>query len=256
MITFDALDFHRVTQTQAPEISVCAPAYNERDSIEPVVRDWVKTLITFGRTAEIVITNDGSSDGTGDILVKLQKEVPALRVVHLTKNGGYGRALSSAIVASRGKFVVTIDSDGQFDLADAKRLIERAERDGCDLVTGYRVAKKDSFFRVFANHAQNSLVNILCGVKLKDSNCALKVVNGELIRSMKLEATGYPFPTEICVRIGARGHKMAQEPVAHRERTAGQSKLKFLRTVIRMLVFLFYLRKRIKLYRAGHLQDI
>lgn len=245
-----------MTTAEPPTLSVCAPAYNERDSIEPVLRDWVKILSGFGRSAEIVVTNDGSTDGTGDILTKLAAEIPELRVVNLTKNGGYGRALAAAITASRGKFVITIDSDGQFDLADAKKMLERAERENCDLVTGYRVAKKDSILRVFANHAQNSLVNILCGVKLRDSNCALKVMRGELIRSMKLESTGYPFPTEISVRIGARGHKVVEEPVAHRERTAGQSKLKFLRTVIRMLVFLFYLRKRIRLYKAGHLQDI
>jgi glycosyltransferase involved in cell wall biosynthesis len=237
-------------------LSVCSPAYNEREGIEPVVRDWAQIAAKFGRSVEVVITNDGSTDGTGEALEKLRASVPILRVVHLEKNGGYGRALSAAIAASRGRYVATIDSDGQFDLADALPMLERAEREQIDLVTGYRVAKKDNFMRVFANHAQNALVGFLCGVRLRDSNCALKVVRGDLIRSMKLEATGYPFPTEICVKIHARGHRLAEMPVAHRERAAGQSKLKFLRTSWRMLVFLFYLRKRIRLYRARHIQDI
>ncbi|MBI3820736.1 MAG: glycosyltransferase family 2 protein [Planctomycetes bacterium] len=245
-----------MTPPEPPALSVCAPAYNECDGIEAVIRDWLAVLGRIGLSFEIVVANDGSTDGTGEILQKLEREIPQLRIVHLTKNGGYGRALTAAIAASRGKFVATIDSDGQFDVADAKKLLDRAERDQCDLVTGYRVAKKDSFLRVLANAGQNTLVNILCGARFRDSNCALKVVRGDLIRSMKLEATGYPFPTEICVRISARGHKIAEEPVSHRERPAGRSKLKFLRTVIRMLIFLFYLRKRIKLYRAGHLQDI
>jgi len=220
------------------------------------LRDWAAIAAKFGRTLEIVVTNDGSTDGTGAVLDKLAGEIPILKVVHLQKNGGYGRALSAAIAASRGKYVATIDSDGQFDLADAKNLLERAEKEKCDLVTGYRVAKKDNFARVFANHAQNMLVGILCGARMKDSNCALKVIRGDLIRSMKLEATGYPFPTEICVKIHALGHSIAQEPVAHRDRTAGQSKLKFIRTSWRMLIFLFYLRKRIRLYRGRHLQDL
>lgn len=238
-----------------PDLSVCAPAYNERDAIEPVVRAWAKTLAGFQRSAEIVVANDGSTDGTGDVLERLKAEVPALRVVHLAKNGGYGRALAGAIAASRGRWVATIDSDGQFDLADAPRLLERAERDGVDLVCGYRRSKRDRPLRVLANRVQNGLVSMLCGVSLRDANCALKVARGDALRAMRLEATGYPLPTEICVRFHARGLKLAEEPVDHREREAGLSKLKFLQTSRRMLVFMLYLRRRTRLFRAGYLQD-
>ncbi len=239
-----------------PQLSVCAPAYNERDGIERVVRSWAEILGRFGVTAEIVVTNDGSTDGTGDVLEELRADVPALRVVHLPKNGGYGRALGAAIAASRGTWVATIDSDGQFDLAEAKRLMDRAIAEPADLVSGYRVAKKDSFFRVFANRAQNWLVAVLCGARMRDANCALKVARGDLLRAMRLEATGYPLPTEICVRFHARGHRIAEEPVAHREREAGQSKLKVVSTSWRMFVFMLYLRRRIGLYRKGYLQDV
>jgi dolichol-phosphate mannosyltransferase len=239
-----------------PELSVCSPAYNERDGIEKVVREWARIGRGFGRSFELVVANDGSTDGTGEALDRLRAEVPELRVVHQAKNGGYGRALSSAIAASRGAWVATIDSDGQFDLADARRLLERAERDRLDLVTGYRTRKKDSFLRVLANQVQNALVAALCGARLRDSNCALKVARGERIRGMRLEATGYPLPTEVCVRFHARGDRMAEEPVLHREREAGVSKLRFARTSWRMLVFLFYLRRRIRLYRRGYLQDV
>ncbi|MBL8692620.1 MAG: glycosyltransferase family 2 protein [Planctomycetes bacterium] len=242
--------------TEQPELSVCAPAYNECEGIEKVVRSWAAMAPSFGHSMEFVVTNDGSTDGTGEILDRLAKEIPLLRVVHLPKNGGYGRALGAAIAASRGRYVATIDSDGQFDLADAKRLLERATRDGADLVSGFRTAKKDSFLRVFANRAQNGLVAFLCGARFQDANCALKVAVGERIRGMKLEATGYPLPTEICVRFAARGHRIVEEPVAHREREAGQSKLRFLRTSWRMFVFMLYLRKRIRLYRGGYLQDV
>jgi glycosyltransferase involved in cell wall biosynthesis len=245
-----------MTADPRPDLSVCAPAYNEREGIEAVVREWVKILAGFGRPWEVVVTNDGSSDGTGDVLDRLSREIPGMRVVHLAKNGGYGRALGAAIAASRGAYVATIDSDGQFDVADAKRLLERAESGKLDLVTGFRVAKRDSLLRVFANHAQNWLVGFLCGVRLHDSNCALKVARGDVLRDIKLEATGYPLPTEICVRFHARGCSIAQEPVAHRERAAGQSKLRFVRTSWRMFVFMLYLRKRIRLYRNGYLQNV
>ncbi|HKD99544.1 MAG TPA: hypothetical protein VKE69_00930, partial [Planctomycetota bacterium] len=100
------------------------------------------------------------------------------------------------------------------------------------------------------------LVAVLCGTRLRDANCALKVANGGKLRAMRLEATGYPLPTEVCVRFHARGDRVAEEPVAHRERAAGTSKLRFVRTSWRMFVFLFYLRRRIALFRRGYLQDI
>jgi glycosyltransferase involved in cell wall biosynthesis len=82
----------------------------------------------------------------------LQAHYPRLRVVHNATNGGYGRALASAVAVTRGAYIITIDSDGQFDLADAFVLFAELERGGYDGVTGWRMGKKDSAFRVLADH--------------------------------------------------------------------------------------------------------
>ena len=233
-----------------PHFSVAAPCFNEADGISAVVADWDRVLEGFAKPSEIVLCNDGSSDGTGAVLQQLQARHARLRVVSFESNGGYGRALGAAIAATRGTWVATIDSDGQFDLADGLRLLEQAEREGVDCVTGWRQKKQDSAFRVLADRVLNRIVRAMFAVDLRDTNCALKVARGEVLRGLRIEARGYPTPTEICVRLAARGCRLSEAPVTHRERASGASKLHPWRTGWSFLRYLFYLRRKLKLHRA------
>lgn len=234
-----------------PWLSVAAPCYNEADGIAGVVAEWDAVLAAVPQPSEIVLCNDGSTDGTADVLAGLTARYPRLRVVSNPTNGGYGRALASAIAATRGTYVATIDSDGQFDLADAVDLVRELERGGYDGVTGWRMGKKDSALRVFADRCMNRMVRAMFGIDLRDTNCALKVVRGEVLRGLPIEARGYPTPTEICVRLVARGYRLGERGVQHRERTAGASKLHPARTAWSFFRFLVYLRRKLKLHRAG-----
>jgi len=230
---------------------VAAPCYNEEEGIESVVEEWDAVLARRAEPTEIVLCNDGSTDRTAEVLDRLRARFPRLRVVHNAVNGGYGRALSSAIAATRGEYVATIDSDGQFDLADAFTLLEELQRRGHDGVTGYRMGKKDSVLRVLADRCMNLLVRTLFRVRLRDTNCAIKVVQGDVLRGLRIEARGYPTPTEICLRLAARGCSLGEHGVTHRERAAGASKLHPWRTAWGFLRFLLYLRNKLKLHRAG-----
>jgi len=230
-------------------ISVAAPCFNEAESIEAVVAEWDRILSAIPRGSEIVLCNDGSTDGTAAVLEGLCRRYPRLRVVTFTQNGGYGRALSVAINATVGEYVVTIDSDGQFDLSDAMALLAELEDGDYDCVTGYRKAKQDSLFRVLADRGLNRLVRLMFGVKLRDTNCALKVAKGDVLRGLRIEARGYPTPTEILLRLHARGCRIGEHGVSHRERLGGASKLHPWRTAWAMFRFLLYLRTKLKLFR-------
>ena len=239
-----------------PRLSVAAPCYNEAEGIEAVVSEWDAVLATMAQPSEIVLCNDGSTDGTTEVLERLHARFPRLRVVHNANNSGYGRALSCAIAATRGDYIVTIDSDGQFDLTDAFRLLSELESGGYDGVTGWRRRKKDSLVRVLADRSMNLIVRTLFGTRLRDTNCAIKVVKGDLLRALHVEARGYPTPTEICLRLAARGARLGEQDVTHRERAAGMSKLHPFRTAWSFLRFLLYLRCKLQLYRAGILVDV
>jgi glycosyltransferase involved in cell wall biosynthesis len=236
------------------DVSVVAPVFNEAEGIADVVRGWNALLDREGARAEIVLTDDGSTDATGEVLSALAREMPRVRVLTFRPNHGYGFALSKAIAASRGAVVVMLDSDGQFDLGDYPRLYARYRADGLDFVTGYRVAKHDTALRVVADRGLNLLVRGLFGVQLRDTNCALKLVRGDLARSLQIESQGYPTPTEITLKLLAMGARGGEEPVDHRARVAGSSKLKVLSTSVAMLRFLVYLRQKLALERAGVLQ--
>jgi dolichol-phosphate mannosyltransferase len=231
-------------------ISVAAPCFNEEESIAAVVAEWDAILSLVPRGSEIVLCNDGSKDGTAAILAQLCDKYPRLRVVTFEVNGGYGRALSAAIDATRGEYVVTIDSDGQFDLRDAMGLLGELEDGDYDCVTGFRKAKQDSLFRVLADRGLNRLVRLMFGIRLRDTNCALKVAKGDVLRGLRIEARGYPTPTEILLRLHAQGARLGEAGVSHRERQGGASKLHPWRTAWAMFRFLLYLRTKLKLYRA------
>lgn len=236
-------------------ISVVAPCFDEAEAIEAVVRGWSALLAEQAYPSEIVICDDGSTDDTPEILARLASELPRLVVVTLRPNGGYGRALAAAIAASRGEVIVTLDSDGQFDLGDGLELVRRLERDGLDCVTGYRRRKADGALRVAADRGLNRMVRAMFGIDLRDTNCALKAVRGDRLRALRIEARGYPTPTEVVLRLAAAGGTIGEAPVDHLERAAGQSKLRPFRTAWAMARFLLYLRSRLSLHRDGIILD-
>lgn len=240
----------KVKEESSPRLSLAAPCFNEAQGVARVLTYWNSVLDRAPFACEIVICNDGSTDSTLQVLEELQRSIPRLRVIHFSENGGYGRALSAAIAATRGEYVATLDSDGQFDPGDALILLKKLEEEGLDAVNGYRVKKKDTPLRVAADRGLNRLVRTLFRVDFKDTNCALKVVKGELLRRTPIEARGYPTPTELVLRLQASGARVGEAPVSHEERLEGSSKLRPFRTAWEMLRFLLYLRARLALYRG------
>lgn len=237
-------------------LSVAAPVFNEEENIEQVIKYWNEILNSAGFNSEIVVTNDGSKDKTGDILTALSNEIPRLKIITNEVNGGYGRALLSSIRNSSGKWVITIDSDGQFDLKEYKTLLDKALSEKLDGVTGFRKKKQDTIFRVFADRALNRIVRFMFNLRYKDTNCAMKLIKGELIRGLNIEAKGYPTPTEILIKLSVMGAKLDEVGINHFEREGGLSKLNPIATGISFMKFLFYLKIKINLFNNNILRAL
>lgn len=236
-------------------ISILMPAYNEEQNIEKVVRKCIKTLDNLKIKGEVVVTNDGSTDNTKNILDKLKKEITNLVVVDHEKNMGYGEALYDAIKASNADLIVTIDSDGQFDIEELPLLLDSYQK-GYKIVAGYRKEKKDSFLKVLANKALSLLTNFMFELKLKDANCAFKLYEGSLIRPLKIESRGFQTPTEIMVKLRTLGYPIAEVGITHFFREKGKSALGLIKTTNSMLIFFIYLKLRIHLYRRKLINTI
>jgi len=239
----------------SPAISIVMPAYNEEANIEKTVRACSEALDAIGMPGEIVVTNDGSRDRTLDILTSLEKEVPGLVVVNHEKNRGYGAALRSAVEAASGEYIVTIDSDGQFDIGELPGFIEN-RRNGTAVVTGYRKKKKDSMFRVVANRGLNGFITLLFGVRFTDINCAFRLYSADVLKGINIESAGYQAPSEIMIKLVNKGYKTEEIGVNHYAREGGVSALRPMKAIGQMTAFLIYLKLKTVLYKKGMITSL
>lgn len=236
-------------------VSIVMPAYNEEANIEQTVRASARALHDAGLAGEIVVADDGSTDSTGKILARLSSELSGLVVVRHDANRGYGAALRSAIAASSGEQIVTIDSDGQFDIGELPSLVGEG-LNGTAVVTGYRRKKQDTFFRVFANRGLNLFITALFGLRLNDINCAFRLYRADALRSISIESSGYQAPSEIMIKLANMGCAFRQVGVSHLPRMGGQSALRPLKTMAQMSAFLVYLKMKVLLYKRGLLNSL
>lgn len=227
-----------------PALSIAAPAFNEEACIESVVGSWLAMLDREGIDGEIVIVDDGSTDRTAELLARLADRDDRVRPIEHPENRGYGRALRTAFLATRAPWIATMDSDGQFDPDDIPRLMRAQARSNADVVIGFRRRKADTTLRVLADQGLRAVVRLLFGVRFRDTNCALKLLPRAWIVTARLEANGFPTPTEIVLRAARAGLEIEEVGVTHRVRAGGRSKLGLLSAATEMLGFLVTLRLR------------
>lgn len=237
------------------EISIVMPAFNEEENIEQMVRNCFSTLKRLNISGEVVVTDDGSTDGTREVLERLRNEFSGLKMVVHEKNTGYGESLKDAVLAAEGKYIISIDSDGQFDISEVPLLIGEKKK-GYDVITGYRKKKRDTLFKVVADRGLNLIIRVLFAACYRDTNCAFKLYSLGVLDKINIEARGYQAPTEILMKLHTLGFKIGQVGISHFPRQKGKSALHPFRTIYHMLLFLFYLRIKISLYQKKIIKNL
>ncbi len=203
-------------------ISVVFPVYNEAGNVEALVDDVVRTLDPLGQDYEIVVVDDGSNDGTADVLRRLKARVARLRVVLFRRNFGQTAALQAGIAHARGEILITMDGDGENDPADIPKLLA-ALGEGVDMVCGWRQGRwKGSFLtRRLPSEAANRLIAAATGVRLHDYGCQFKAFRRELASGLKLYGEMHRFVPVLAHDLGA---SIVEVPVGYRPRRYGASK--------------------------------
>lgn len=201
--------------------SLVLPAHNEAENIESVVRRSLEVLPRYFDDFEIIVVDDGSKDRTGAIIDALAAEDPRVRALHHSKNRGYGGALTSGFKASTGHHVMFMDSDRQFDIADIERLYPFIESH--EIVAGFRMMRQDELHRRIFAETFNLVVRVLFGVHLRDIDCAFKIFDGDLIRSLSLASPGALINAEIQAKARRQGADIQQVGVRHFPRVAGEA---------------------------------
>ncbi|MEX0933401.1 MAG: bifunctional glycosyltransferase family 2/GtrA family protein [Candidatus Paceibacterota bacterium] len=200
-------------------LSIFFPAYNEESNIAQSVAEAEQSVKKITDTYEIIIINDGSSDGTREIAEWLAWKNPRVRVIHHEKNQGYGAAVLSGIQAARYDYVFFTDADLQFDLAELSHLTRFAGE--YDAVLGYRARRKDSFMRKLNAKGWNILNQFFFGLKVDDIDCAFKLLDRKRVSALPIQSRGAMVSAEILIQLEKSGATFKEVPVTHLPRKSG-----------------------------------
>lgn len=212
-------------------------------------QEIVAALDPLAEPFEVVFVDDGSSDGSMDVLTRLNAETTNIVVVHLRRNFGKAAALQAGFLEARGDVVVTMDADLQDDPAEIPRLLAKLD-EGFDLVSGWKEHRNDPFFRRVFSRLFNWTTAVVSGVRLHDVNCGLKAYRAEVLHGMRIYGELHRF---VPILASYRGFRIAEIPVNHRARPHGTSRYgpeRYLRGFLDLLSVTFMGRYR---YRPLHL---
>jgi glycosyltransferase involved in cell wall biosynthesis len=221
-----------------PALSIVVPLHDEVDNVLDLYREMSAALEGSGHSFELLLVDDGSTDGTRERVLELESRDPRVRAVVLRRNFGQTAAFSAGFDRSRGDVVVTSDGDLQNDPADIPALVAKLEAEDLDMVCGWRRSRKDPLSKRLPSFFANHLISWATGVHLHDYGCSLKAMRGEVARGIRLYGDMHRFIPAVASWMGVT---LAEVPVNHRPRIRGRSKYGLGRT-LRVLLDLFTVR--------------
>lgn len=225
-----------------PQVSIVIPIHNEYENLPRLIEAVSSTLIDANIPYEILCIDDGSTDGSSDLLKQIARDRRDLRSVILRRNYGQTAAMAAGFSHARGQVIITMDGDMQNDPADIPILLDKLN-EGYDLVSGWRKNRQDATItRLIPSQIANWLIAQVTGVKVHDYGCSLKAYRAELIADMNLYGELHRFLPALAFIEGAR---IAEIPVRHHARQFGKSKYGLDRTirVVMDLMTVFFMRK-------------
>jgi dolichol-phosphate mannosyltransferase len=208
-------------------LSLVIPVYNEVESLRELHRELDEVAQANGYTLDVVFVDDGSNDGSWELIETLAKEDPRVQGIRFRRNFGKAAALSAGFKAAQGKIVLTLDADLQDDPHEIPRFLAEMDQ-GYDVVSGWKQVRHDPWHKVGPSRVFNWLVGWMTGVKLHDHNCGFKCYRREIFDEVKLYGELHRF---VPVLAAARGWKVSEIVVRHRARKFGHSKYGFRRFV-------------------------
>jgi len=222
------------------DISVVVPVHDEKECLEDLISKILEVLRPLGRSFEILIVDDGSTDGSDALLDRLAGEVFELTPILLGRHFGQSAAMTAGFDHAAGRVIVTMDGDLQNDPADIPALVEKLES-GFDLVCGWRKNRRDPLFsRRLPSAIANQVIGRVTGIRLHDYGCTLKAFRKEVVSGMRLYSDQHRL---IPVLVGMEWSRITEMPVIHHRRTRGKSKYgmgRAYRVVTDLLLLLFF----------------
>lgn len=208
------------------KLSIVIPVYNEKDTLLPLL-EQVKSVDLGEIEKEIVLIDDGSTDGSTEILKELQQKDPTLTIIIKEKNSGKGSSLKEGFRNSTGDYVIVQDADLEYDPQDYKKLINELENDGADVIYGSRFSgnyEDMSNTHYYGNKLLTLLTNILYGVMLTDMETCYKLIPGDFARTVCIRSSRFNFEPEITAKILKSGMRIVEVPIEYKGRSHNEGK--------------------------------
>jgi glycosyltransferase involved in cell wall biosynthesis len=224
-----------------PDLSVVVPVYNEDQNLQPLYEELSAVLDGIKRGYELIFVDDGSSDASFEVLQQLHDHDPRVKVIQFRRNFGQTAAFAAGFEHACGKVIVTLDADGQNDPAYIPEMLEKMETGDYDLVTGWRINRREPGIRRWLSTAANRIISRSTGIFIHDRGCSLKLFKLELVKHLRLYGQQHRFLPELASSVGAR---VVEMPIQDRPRRYGRSKygsISRLPRVILDLITVFFL---------------
>ena len=203
-------------------LSIFFPAYNDSGTIASLVITALITARGLTSDYEVIVVNDGSADGTANILDELARTYPEVRVVHHETNRGYGGALRTGFATATRELVFYTDGDAQYDPAEMEILWRRFDA-GVDLVNGYKISRSDPIHRLIIGRIYHHTVKLLFGLTVRDVDCDFRMMRRSIFEKVHLEKNSGVICLEMMKKITDAGFRIAEVPVHHYHRAYGKS---------------------------------
>lgn len=204
-------------------LSFVFPMYNEIDNIEPCVDGALYIGKKLGIDFEIVVVNDASTDGCGELAEQMAKKIPQLKVLHHAKNRKLGGTLRTGFYGATKDYILYMDSDLPLDFDDVAEAIPKIGN--ADILIGYRLTRDEPIKRKILSRGYNTLIRMLFGLKVRDVNFSFKLFKREILDHITLQSEGSFIDAELIIESRRAGYQLAEVGLPYHPRTAGESTL-------------------------------
>lgn len=204
--------------------SIVILVYNEAENIGKTIRDLYEVVIKKIPNSKLIVTEDGSTDGTKEILIELKKQIPFI-LISSDKRKGYTKAFKDALGLAKSPLIFFSDSDGQHDPGDILKLLK--EINDNDILGGYKSPRHDRLHRIIISKVYNFIIGILFGLWMKDIDSGFKLIRKEVVDTIlpKIDTMEYCVMSEFVLKAYLEGFKIKEIPVVHFPRKSGVSNI-------------------------------
>ncbi len=237
------------TELNSPEITVIVPFLNEQGTLQELHDRVESALSTTGKTFEMLLIDDGSSDGSLETALAISKADPRVRVFSLRKNCGKAAALQIGFEQAAGDYIFTMDADLQDAPEELPGLLEKLE-EGWDMISGWKIKRNDPLSKTIPSKLFNWATSKIAGIRLHDFNCGLKLYRREVIKEIRIYGEMHRY---IPVLANQRGFRVTEKPVQHYARKWGKTKYGASRLLKGLLDFLTVIFLQRYLRRPSHI---